>query len=87
MDQCFFTAIWQRPTNDTQAGATCYRVSLNGNFKLNKPVADPSYAEFSASLQDTYEIGCMIGVTCTAGSICGTDHLSCTLWIKENVQN
>jgi hypothetical protein len=70
-DQCFFTAIWQEPTNGTQAGVTYYIVSLNGNFKFNKTdnVTSDIIAEFSASFQDTCETGHMISVA--AGSICG----------------
>ena len=70
MDQCFFTAIWQRPMviNSYQAEVTNYTVSLN---KFNKTVDVTSdKAEFSTSFQDTCETGHMIHVT--ADSICGT---------------
>ena len=71
--QCFYTAIWQRPTviNSYQANITNYIVSLNGNVKFNRTVGNTSdQAEFSASFQDMCETGHMINVT--AGSICGT---------------
>lgn len=71
MDQCFFTAIWQRPTVINQAEVTNYTVSLNEILKFNKTVDITSdKADFSASFQDMCETGYMIHVT--AGSICGT---------------
>ena len=73
VDECFFTAKWQRPTviNGCQAEVTNYIVSLNEILKFNKTVDVTSdKAEFSASFQDMCETGYMIHVA--AGSICGT---------------
>ena len=72
MDRCFFTAIWQRPTNGIPAEVTDYTVTVssNGKFKFNKTINVTSdIIESSASFRDTCETGHMINIT--AGNICG----------------